>query len=170
MSDTLRHLLHQQHDVDAKQPLAMFSDISNSTLTVLGCISALAITAAVFSPAKLLRWAQKKRYQYEVTFSLYMMTPTEKFIFNSILFLFLSMVVIAASLYLPEHISFITRRAFYYFDGDADQASVAATAARESAQSVYQTAIKSAASALSSAAPDAVKDAVETVKSVVSDL
>jgi hypothetical protein len=30
----------------------------------------------------LLRWLQRKRYQYEVTFSLYMLTPTEKFIFS----------------------------------------------------------------------------------------
>lgn len=29
-----------------------------------------------------LRWLQRKRYQYEVTFSLYMLTPTEKFIFS----------------------------------------------------------------------------------------
>lgn len=32
--------------------------------------------------AALLRWFQLKRYQYEVTFSLYMLTPTEKFIFS----------------------------------------------------------------------------------------
>jgi len=31
----------------------------------------------------LLRWLQRKRYQYEVTFSLYMLTPTEKFIFST---------------------------------------------------------------------------------------
>ena len=30
----------------------------------------------------LVRWLQRKRYQYEVTFSLYMLTPTEKFIFS----------------------------------------------------------------------------------------
>lgn len=30
----------------------------------------------------LFRWLQLKRYQYEVTFSLYMLTPTEKFIFS----------------------------------------------------------------------------------------
>ena len=35
----------------------------------------------------LLRWLQRKRYQYEVTFSLYMLTPTEKFIFSRVLLL-----------------------------------------------------------------------------------
>lgn len=29
-----------------------------------------------------IRWLQLKKYQYEVTFSLYMLTPTEKFIFS----------------------------------------------------------------------------------------
>ncbi|MCJ1393039.1 hypothetical protein MMC18_005911 [Xylographa bjoerkii] len=68
--------------------------------------------------SSLFRWLQRKRYQYEVTFSLYMLTPTEKFIFNSFLVLFLSMIIIAASLYLPEHISTIMRRAWFYWAGD----------------------------------------------------
>ena len=33
--------------------------------------------------SNLLRWLQRKRYQYEVTFSLYMLTPMEKFIFST---------------------------------------------------------------------------------------
>ena len=37
---------------------------------------------------------------------------------DSFLFLFLSMIVIAASLYLPEHISFIARRAWFYWGGE----------------------------------------------------
>ena len=49
------------------------------------------IQAPTFPPANtpkmsympsLFRWLQRKRYQYEVTFSLYMLTPTEKFIFS----------------------------------------------------------------------------------------
>ena len=98
----------------------------------------------------LLHWLQRKRYQYEVTFSLYMLTPTEKFIFSSstyrclplalafiyrdnawfqhadremansdsFLFLFLSMIIIAASLYLPEHIATVLSRAWFYYAGD----------------------------------------------------
>lgn len=38
--------------------------------------------------SSLLRWLQRKRYQYEVTFSLYMLTPTEKFIFSALRFYF----------------------------------------------------------------------------------
>ncbi|KAG9194954.1 hypothetical protein G6011_00074 [Alternaria panax] len=71
-------------------------------------------------PSALLRWFQRKRYQYEVTFSLYMLTSTEKFIFNSVLFLLLSLLIIAASLYLPEHLTIIANRMSYYLSGNRD--------------------------------------------------
>lgn len=38
---------------------------------------------------------------------------------DSILFLLLSLFIIAASLYLPEHIAFMVNRMFYYFSGDS---------------------------------------------------
>lgn len=31
----------------------------------------------------LVRWIRLKHYQYEVTFAVYMLTPTEKFIFSA---------------------------------------------------------------------------------------
>ncbi|KAF2454483.1 hypothetical protein BDY21DRAFT_264434, partial [Lineolata rhizophorae] len=87
------------------------------TVSVLfgACLAFFTLTSLY--PKSLLRWLQRKRYQYEVTFSLYMMTATEKFIFNSIIFLFISMTVIAACLYLPDHLSIIVSRAFYYYSG-----------------------------------------------------
>jgi hypothetical protein len=51
-------------------------------LVLLVALSAL-VLAAMLYPASLLRWFQRKRYQYEVTFSLYMLTSTEKFIFSA---------------------------------------------------------------------------------------
>jgi hypothetical protein len=44
----------------------------------------LAIIAAfvLFLPTGFGRWLHKKNYQYEVTFALYMLTPTEKFVFS----------------------------------------------------------------------------------------
>ncbi|KAI9756976.1 MAG: hypothetical protein M4579_003634 [Chaenotheca gracillima] len=81
------------------------------------------------SSSTILRWLQRKRYQYEVTFSLYMLTPIEKFIFNSFLFLFLSMIIIAASLYLPHHIKFLVSRAWFYYAGDEVTSVTAAVAA-----------------------------------------
>lgn len=32
----------------------------------------------------LIKFLQRKRYQYEVTYSLYMLTPVEKFIFSTL--------------------------------------------------------------------------------------
>jgi len=105
----------------------MFDTISSTTkYTALASIALVFLMAMMFYPASVLRWLQRKRYQYEVTFSLYMLTPTEKFIFNSILFLFLAMVLIAASLYLPEHITMIARRAWYYALGDTESFTLAA--------------------------------------------
>ncbi|KAL0637895.1 hypothetical protein Q9L58_003117 [Maublancomyces gigas] len=70
--------------------------------------------------SSLIKLLQRKRYQYEVTFSLYMLTPTEKIIFNSFLFIFLSMLILAASLYLPHHVHTIASRAWFYYAGDED--------------------------------------------------
>ncbi|THV47449.1 hypothetical protein BGAL_0310g00120 [Botrytis galanthina] len=78
--------------------------------------------------ASTFRWLQRKRYQYEVTFSLYMLTPTEKFIFNSFLFLFFSMIIIAMTLYLPQHITFLTSRAWFYYNGDESAKSALTSA------------------------------------------
>jgi hypothetical protein len=110
-----------------------------SLTTVLAGAAIIFLFALALYPSSLLRWFQRKRYQYEVTFSLYMLTPTEKFIFSefclvlypedepfvnrfaildSILFLFLSMVTIAVALYLPRHVSIIAHRAYYYVSGD----------------------------------------------------
>ncbi|KAF2397243.1 hypothetical protein EJ06DRAFT_524226 [Trichodelitschia bisporula] len=96
----------------------MSNTVVSVALTGLALLGALTLFV-YFSPSSdLLRWLQRKRYQYEVTFSLYMLTPTEKFIFNSFVFLFSSMIVIAASLYLPEHLSIVLNRAFYYIAGE----------------------------------------------------
>ncbi|KAJ4340868.1 hypothetical protein N0V87_002222 [Didymella glomerata] len=103
-----------------------------ATALLLALASALLIAVMLY-PSALLRWFQRKRYQYEVTFSLYMLTSTEKFIFNSVLFLLLSLLIIAASLYLPEHLSIITSRIFYYYSGNENAHSLAQKAVGEPA-------------------------------------
>ncbi|TKA61187.1 hypothetical protein B0A55_11779 [Friedmanniomyces simplex] len=80
---------------------------------------ALLLAFLLLQPTNLVKWLQKKNYQYEVTFSLYMLTPTEKFVFNSILFLTISMLSTACILYLPDHVVEVSRRGYYYFAGDA---------------------------------------------------
>jgi len=37
---------------------------------------------------------------------------------DSFLFLFFSMIIIAITLYLPQHIAFLTNRAWFYYNGD----------------------------------------------------
>jgi hypothetical protein len=59
----------------------MLDSASVSTIVLLAAASALLLVAMLY-PSSLLRWLQRKRYQYEVTFSLYMLTTTEKFIFS----------------------------------------------------------------------------------------
>ncbi|KAI0471100.1 hypothetical protein GGR56DRAFT_678371 [Xylariaceae sp. FL0804] len=63
------------------------------------------------------RWLGLKQYQIEVTFGVYMFTPTEKFIFWSVVFLLSALTVIAVTLYLPQHILFILHRAWFYVNG-----------------------------------------------------
>ncbi|OJD21616.1 hypothetical protein ACJ73_07043 [Blastomyces percursus] len=66
-----------------------------------------------------IRWLRLKNYQYEVTISLYMLTPTEKFVFNTLLLLITSMLLTAAYVYLPDHVTTISKRIWYYWAGDA---------------------------------------------------
>lgn len=52
-------------------------------LAILILLFTLLISPDLIAPPSLLRWLKRKRYQYEVTFGLYMMTPTEKFILST---------------------------------------------------------------------------------------
>lgn len=60
-------------------------DFSDSTTRYAAGVSVVALLAAflLLQPTGLVKWLQKKNYQYEVTFALYMLTPTEKFIFST---------------------------------------------------------------------------------------
>ncbi|KAK1482514.1 hypothetical protein CCUS01_04127 [Colletotrichum cuscutae] len=93
------------------------------------------------------KWLHLKQYQIEVTFSVYIFTPLEKFIFSAatsplaetrkirpankpplladtVLFLLSSLTVIATVLYLPQHIAFLMSRAWFYMHGDPIDAVV----------------------------------------------
>ncbi|BDD61782.1 hypothetical protein MPDQ_001669 [Monascus purpureus] len=64
------------------------------------------------------RWVRLKIYQYEVTFAVYMLTPTEKFIFNFLLFSLITMLVTGAYVYLPDHARAIYGHLYYYWVGE----------------------------------------------------
>jgi len=63
------------------------------------------------------KWLRLKQYQIEVTFGVYMFTPVEKSVFWSVVFLFSSLTLLACVLYLPQHIVFISNRAWFYIGG-----------------------------------------------------
>ncbi|CAK4032631.1 hypothetical protein MYCGRDRAFT_68786 [Lecanosticta acicola] len=113
--------------------------------TTAGISVAVLVLAAssylLLRPTALVKWLQKKNYQYEVTFALYMLTPTEKFIFNSVLFLTVSLLLTATILYLPDHLMTMSRRAYYYCAGDNSAAAglsrQAVTTATGWAQNAY---------------------------------
>jgi hypothetical protein len=60
-----------------------FSDHATLTYTLIGLFSVSALAFLLSQPTDFAKWVQKKKYQYEVTFSLYMLTPTEKFVFSA---------------------------------------------------------------------------------------
>ncbi|GFF40131.1 conserved hypothetical protein [Aspergillus udagawae] len=66
----------------------------------------------------LVRWFRLKVYQYEVTFAIYMLTPTEKFIFNSLLLTLITMIITGVYVYLPDHIRSIYGHLYYYWAGE----------------------------------------------------
>lgn len=103
------------------------------------------------------KWVQLKVYQVEVTYSVYMFTPAEKFIFWSILFLVNALTIIATILYMPHHIAFLASRAWFYIHGDsvdvvglakdAVHTLVAADAAAAATAAPLSTATRAAAAA-----------------------
>ena len=81
-----------------------------------------------------IRWLQIKKYQYEVTFSLYMLTSTEKVVFSrpiplqsdfrltfnadTIILILVSFLATAAFYYLPNHLAVVSNRLWYYINGE----------------------------------------------------
>jgi hypothetical protein len=63
--------------------IEIIENLSPTFLTILS-VTLLVVFPMMLYPLHLLRWLQRKRYQYEVTFGLYMMTPTEKFILSKL--------------------------------------------------------------------------------------
>ncbi|KAJ5545472.1 hypothetical protein N7535_006142 [Penicillium sp. DV-2018c] len=72
----------------------------------------------VLAISSLFRWMRLKVYQYEVTLALYMLTPIEKFIFNTLLLGLVSMIAMGTYIYLPDHLRAIGGRLYYYWAGE----------------------------------------------------
>jgi hypothetical protein len=79
---TPRHIHVAFRHENIRKTRCMPDSATAATALLLALASALLIAVMLY-PSALLRWFQRKRYQYEVTFSLYMLTSTEKFIFST---------------------------------------------------------------------------------------
>jgi hypothetical protein len=75
-------------------------------------------------PAKLSNYLQVRYYQYEVTFGLYMMTPTEKIILNTILFTILAGILYAFYIGLERFVIDTVCKLVYYITGSITSAPV----------------------------------------------
>ncbi|KAG5981343.1 hypothetical protein E4U55_003021 [Claviceps digitariae] len=97
------------------------------------------------------RWLRQKQYTFEVTFALNMFRSWEKSVIYSVLFLLISMTLIAAILYLPHHVTILAGRAWYYIQGE--HINVAASASE---------AVKAVSASVLDALPtaEAIKEAV----------
>ncbi|KIV84938.1 hypothetical protein PV11_00683 [Exophiala sideris] len=111
------------------------------------------------------RWFQLKKYQYEVTFSLYMLTSTEKLIFNLVLFILISLLVTAAWLYLPNHISIIYNRIWYYLHGE-----FAYSTAEIGNKNMQMTGLKSTAAAIRTSLSATAPTVAESVGTALREL
>jgi serine palmitoyltransferase small subunit-like protein len=60
-------------------PIAL---VNPATIT-LAALALLIIPMFLLQPGPMLKWLEKKKHVYEVTVPLYMMTPTERFIFST---------------------------------------------------------------------------------------
>lgn len=95
----------------------------------------------IWAVSSLFRWMRLKVYQYEVTFSLYMLTPIEKLIFSTfrlsvvqntlstpcwrlisysdtLLLGLIAMIAMGTYIYLPDHLRAIHGRLYYYWAGE----------------------------------------------------
>ncbi|KAL1974206.1 hypothetical protein VTN31DRAFT_5766 [Thermomyces dupontii] len=114
-------------------------------------VPAASSTFSIFT--SFVQWLRLKNYQYEVTFALYMLTPVEKFIFNSLVLSLFTLFCLAAYIYLPDHVAAVYGHIHYYLTADVSHlkdhipnASAMLSSSGETATSalriVYETATK----------------------------
>jgi len=99
-----------------------------------------------------------------------MLTSTEKLIFNLILFILVSLLVTAASLYLPSHLSIIYQRIWYYIHGEF--VSKATTGGAGSGGHLAATGMKTASKTFESLSSPitATQAVVSSIKAAVKEL
>ncbi|KAK9463245.1 uncharacterized protein V1516DRAFT_667253 [Lipomyces oligophaga] len=59
------------------------------------------------------------KFKYYITIPLYMLTPVEQLVLNTIVFTLLYLLCTAVYMYFPGHAKLIAQRAYYYYAGDS---------------------------------------------------
>jgi hypothetical protein len=67
-------------------------------------------------------------YQYEVTFSPYVMKPGEKFVLNTIVLLLFTLIFLGLATYIPKLVLGVAARLFRFYAGANDKLTVNSTA------------------------------------------
>jgi hypothetical protein len=67
-------------------------------------------------------------YQYEVTFSPYVMTPGEKFVLNTIVLLLFTIIFLGLATYIPKLVLGVAARLFRFYARANDKLTVNTTA------------------------------------------
>lgn len=84
------HLSHSLSDRYSKEIAIMWSSYINlTTVTISTVVLSTIFALTTIGPATILKRLRKTKYNYEVTLALYMLTPTERFIFSMSILLFL---------------------------------------------------------------------------------
>lgn len=78
---------------------------------------------------------------------------------DSFLFLFFSMIIIALTLYLPQHLTFLTNRAWFYYNGpESAKAAVESATSTVLGEQIKQTAVSTAGANSASTIWDSTKE------------
>ncbi|KEF53045.1 uncharacterized protein A1O9_10953 [Exophiala aquamarina CBS 119918] len=96
----------------AVQLVAAASTSSSSSLSYTDILK-----PRIVIPARLFNYVRLRYYQYEVTFGVYMMTPTEKVVFNSVILFILMALLYAISWGLRAFLINSLCRLIYYLVG-----------------------------------------------------
>ncbi|KAI5301260.1 hypothetical protein KEM55_007368 [Ascosphaera atra] len=108
------------------------------------------------SLTSVIRWLQRKNYQYEVTFAVYMLTPTEKAIFNTLIITLFTLLCTATYFYFPNFLIKAWQKVLYYCMGEVSAASSSAAASASNMASSIANSTREGVMSLSGGVGDSI--------------
>jgi len=99
------------------QPNYFSSKMSALSLLSSGSSTSSTLRSRISIPTKISHYVRLRYYQYEVTFGLYMMTPVEKYVLNTIIFGIMALLSYGLFLGLQPFLVRIICRLIWYITG-----------------------------------------------------